>query len=993
MKARCFVRQITFLAGALAWTLFQHGNSTAWAADRFVGPMSSQTLALNADDSLLLVANPDNNSVSLFDVRPGYNTKLIEVTVGSEPNGVALNPQGTRGYVANTLSGTVSVLEIDSVSYGARVLATIPVGTEPYGLTLTPAGSKLYVANARSNSVSVINTSNNQVIKTIADAGIEPRGIAITNGGVADAAETVFVTQFLSLPVAGKVEGADDAKAGCVTAISASSDIVIGRIILNPIADTGFKAAGDALRRIAPPATPAPEDFSFTTGAYANQLNNIALRGSYGFVPSTGASPNGPLRFNVNTQSLLHVINLSGRVDAGKTINMHQAVAQQSNTTRRFITQPWAIAFKHQADQGYVVSAASNIVVKIAVDPSSGTTSVQSDPSDNTRVLQIPTGKNPRGIVVNSADTKAYVMNYISRDVTVIDLGGTVESVSATLRSANLPSPGTPEDVIHIGKELYNTSIGEFDPPAPGQPAITGRMSAAGWGSCSSCHPFGLTDNVVWIFGAGPRRTVPQHIDFAPGDPTIQRALNWSAIFDEEEDFEANIRGVSGGQGLIVQADGVTQDTTLAAFTPANGGRNQLKVRGVGAWDAIKAFIKTGIRAPVSPASDTDSDVVAGRQLFIQANCQSCHGGPQWSSSRVTHAPPPDPSLLSSGQLIAQLRNVGTFDATGANEVRANAAAPLGPDGFSPAPLLSLFAFPQTFLHNGTLNSLDAVLENVTHRTAGSGTSDFLVDANARARLVKFLLSIDGGTQPVIPNAPGTASTVPADTYTPGAPLAVEGIVSAFGSGFATEPNLASVIPVPAFLGGTTLAVVDSAGKQRLAPLFYVGPGQINYQVPAGTATGQATITVTSNSGAVSTGTVTIAAVAPGLFTANTDGKGVPAATGVRGAANGTQTAVAVYQCDSVGRNCTPAPIDLGAATDVVVITLYGSGIRNQTSGVQVTIGGADAPVLFAGPQPTNQGLDQVNVQIPLSLRGRGEVNLILTADGKTANTVTINVR
>ena len=164
MKHRRFVRRITFLALTLAtWTVFPHVYSTAQAADRFVGPTSSQTLALNADDSLLLVANPDNNSVSLFDVRPAYNTKLIEVTVGSEPNGVALNPQGTRGYVANTLSGTVSVLEIDTASpYVARVLTTIPVGTEPYGLALTPTGSKLYVTNARSNSVSVINTSNNR---------------------------------------------------------------------------------------------------------------------------------------------------------------------------------------------------------------------------------------------------------------------------------------------------------------------------------------------------------------------------------------------------------------------------------------------------------------------------------------------------------------------------------------------------------------------------------------------------------------------------------------------------------------------------------------------------------------------------------------------------------------------------------------------------------------------------------------------------------------
>ena len=69
-------------------------------------------------------------------------------------------------------------------------------------------------------------------------------------------------------------------------------------------------------------------------------------------------------------------------------------------------------------------------------------------------------------------------------------------------------------------------------------------------------------------------------------------------------------------------------------------------MRGVGAWDALKAFIVSGIRAPISPVSKTDPDVVAGRQLFIQSNCQNCHGGPQWSTARVRYTPPPDPSLL-----------------------------------------------------------------------------------------------------------------------------------------------------------------------------------------------------------------------------------------------------------------------------------------------------------------------------------------------------------
>ena len=523
----------------------------------FSGSTSSQPLALSADGELLAVANPDNNTVTFFDTSRPVPDPIEEVNVGREPNGVALAPDGREAYVANTVDGTVSVLKLNGRRENVKLHKLLRVGTEPYGVAVTPNGDKVYVTNARSNSVTVINARNNHLIKTIEGVGIEPRALAITNDGDGnDDDETVFVTQFLALPLAGKVDGTDDAKAAFVTMISTRTDSVIGRIQLDPIPDTGFKAFGDALARI-----PVGPTAIFTTGAYPNQLNNIAVKGRFAYVPNTGASPNGPVRFDVNTQSLLHVIDRAAGTDAHQTINMHRAVALQTGAPKTFITQPWAMAFKHDSDEGYVISAASNIVVKIAANPSTGAPAVLSDPADPTRVLQIPTGSNPRGIVINEDDSLAYVMNYVSRNVTVINLLGSRESVIATVQSADPPLAGTLEDKIQIGKELYNTSIGVFDG------GITRRMSNNGWGACSACHPFGLSDNVVWIFAAGPRRTIPQHTDFDQTDPhrLTQRALNWSAIFDEEEDFELNIRGVSGGQGLIVLADGVTQQSGLAA--------------------------------------------------------------------------------------------------------------------------------------------------------------------------------------------------------------------------------------------------------------------------------------------------------------------------------------------------------------------------------------------------------------------------------------------
>lgn len=174
-------------------------------------------------------------------MRGDKNRKLAQVPVQTEPWGVAFLPNGSKAYVANTVSGTVSVIRAN-LRNGIIFKPTphIPVGTEPYGLALTPNGTRLYVTNARSNSVTVVDTATDTVMTTIQNVGFEPRGIAITNDGDGDDTdEKVYVTQFLSLPTPGKVDGFDDAKNGFVTVISTTTNSVLGQITINPIADTG----------------------------------------------------------------------------------------------------------------------------------------------------------------------------------------------------------------------------------------------------------------------------------------------------------------------------------------------------------------------------------------------------------------------------------------------------------------------------------------------------------------------------------------------------------------------------------------------------------------------------------------------------------------------------------------------------------------------------------------------------------------------------------
>ena len=85
-------------AVSIVLAVYLQGESTAQPAPltRFAGPTSSQPLALTADGSFLVVVNPDNNSVSFFDLRSDRNRKLAEVPVQTEPNGGSIRPRSTK---------------------------------------------------------------------------------------------------------------------------------------------------------------------------------------------------------------------------------------------------------------------------------------------------------------------------------------------------------------------------------------------------------------------------------------------------------------------------------------------------------------------------------------------------------------------------------------------------------------------------------------------------------------------------------------------------------------------------------------------------------------------------------------------------------------------------------------------------------------------------------------------------------------------------------
>ncbi|MFN0111443.1 MAG: hypothetical protein ACKVZH_21475, partial [Blastocatellia bacterium] len=215
-------------------------------------------------------------------------------------------------------------------------------------------------------------------------------------------------------------------------------------------------------------------------------------------------------------------------------------------------------------------------------------------------------------------------------------------------------------------------------------------------------------------------------------------------------------------------------------------------------------------------------------------------------------------------------------------------------------------------------------------------------------------------------------------------PMAVDSIAAAFGSNLAPRIEMAQSIPLPFGLADTMLTVNGIP-----APLFFVSPTQINFVVPQGVDPGSATIIVTNPQGSYALGNIQVVAAAPAIFTANASGTGDAAA----------QTTID-------GINFQQPPFDVVVNGRANILVLYATGVRgvpaaNPTDAngvaesVTVTIDGKAANVLYAGPQGSFAGLDQLNVEFPTSLAGQGarRVEVVVTVGGVTANRVTIQLK
>lgn len=740
-------------------------------------PTHSTTIALFRNDSRLLVVNKDANSLSILAVRrrrADLQDKLAEIAVGLDPRCVALGTKEKVAFVTNAASGTVSVVALTG-NRANQAIGQIPIGNEPRGCATTPNGKRLFVANFTDGTVSVIDTRTRRVIGTVPVGG-NPWAVAITSDGDRnDDDETVYVSQFLAEPIPGvRSEVNDEGKRGVVQAFASTGGGAITRIILSPLQNTGFDADRKNFCKQLNPSAHSDLFCPDTTitdpmdariakdiqAAFPNQLSSLLIRGTQLIVPSIGAQPEPPIKFNVNIQGLVHTIDRASQQEqANLTLNLNNQIKTEvqpnpaaGSLVRLFTNDVVALDGTPNGSSLFIVSRGGNYVLRAARDATGAIT------TGAPTVVRFQTGNLPNGIAVSRDARRAYVNNEAGYSVSVLDLASNTV-LARDVPSSNTPAPGSLAHGALVGKLIFFTALGAPDNDLSGinirdivPVDFRNKASDNGWSSCGSCHPDGLADGVTWTFATGPRQTIPLENFFSKRNPADQQISNYSNVQGSINDFNnGNTRDVQGGIGF--------------AGLPPNGIFNHGPTQGISeALDLETLWVQT-VR-PLNRPQPANPSV--GRVAF-EANCASCHGGAKWTKSQTIYLNNPtfdrvptaagavkfDDNLsndiinrleLVSYQIgvnfLSLLDRVGTFDAANPLEIRNNTATALGADGFKAVSLQGI-GHSAPYFHDGSAQTLDDVFAR--HLLPGGGSIASTL-AGSLTDLKTLLGSIDGRT-------------------------------------------------------------------------------------------------------------------------------------------------------------------------------------------------------------------------------------------------------
>ena len=620
----------------------------------------------------LWVVNQDNDSVSVFD--SVSRARIAEIAVGTGPRALARAADG-RIWVSNRFGGSISI--VDPATLTVVQTLALPRASQPFGIVFSPLDGSAFVALEATGEVLKLNGSTGATLAKLA-VGANPRHLALgANGG------PLLVSRFITPPLPGE-----------------------GSVVVDT---TGV---GGEIVVVAPGTMTVTR--TIVLGHSDRPDNEVQGRGIPNYLGAAAISPDGMSAWVPSKQDNI----LRGTRRDGRALDFQNTVrAISSRVDLASGLEDAAARIDH--DNASLASAAvwhpSGAYLFVALETSRQVAVV--DPVDRRELFRFEAQLAPQGVLVSDDGLTLYVHNFMSRTLSVFDLaplvmqgqlGGTAVATLGTIGSDKLSA------TVRRGKELF------YDARDP-------RLARDAYMSCASCHNDGGHDGRVWDLsaqGEGLRNTISLRGRAGMG----QGFLHWSANFDEVQDFEAQIRGLAGGTGLMTDAQFNTGTRSQPLGNAKAGVSTDL--------DALAAYVASLTSFAPSPWRNADGTLSAaasaGRTLFAQKNCGSCHGGTAFTGSGDA----------------TQLKNIGTIKPSSGTRL---GAALTGID----TPTLRDVWATVPYLHDGSARTLDDAL--VAH-------NNVILTAAERANLVDYLKQI-GSEETSAPSLVATGTGLRGDYF------------------------------------------------------------------------------------------------------------------------------------------------------------------------------------------------------------------------------------
>ena len=502
--------------------------------ENFLSPQANP-IALSPDGGKLYVANTTSGTVSVL--ATSSNAVIATVAVGVEPVSVAVRPDGNEVWVSNHVSDTVSVIDTNPTSPTFhRVIETIQdldaqgatLFDEPVGIAFA-SNTKAYVALSSRNDIAVVDAVNYEVTGRIHVTAQEPRAIAVRNGLLYVAAfETGNQTQLSACGGLGDDTIGSLCSLGVDDLVTFATDPNLPNNVKNIVVDTGvpdrdlfvYNTANDQL-------------VEAVTGVGTLLYGLTVSSTGQVFISQTEArnEVNGDhdmVLADLDNRMFLDEIattscSVGGGCGAVTVFDLHAATpppGQPAPGTE--LSTPYGIAISDD-DQWLVGTSAGNS--RAFLMTAGGVVKTRLDLGSGADLGQ----QIPRGVALRSNGSgepqTAYVLNTLENTVAVVSVAIHPDPTPPTLTLVSKVGVGadpTPQDVRR-GEIAFSSSL----------------ASSSGTFSCASCHPDGNTDQLLWRIGGacpaigcgdgdeprstmpirGLRDTLPLHWDGTLGDP------------------------------------------------------------------------------------------------------------------------------------------------------------------------------------------------------------------------------------------------------------------------------------------------------------------------------------------------------------------------------------------------------------------------------------------------------------------------------------------